>query len=93
MTGQEFLKSEDPIDPVYTTVPQARPTELVDKLGLPGDIIRDAEIPMDRPEDLSDYPTKLMEAFTTQENEKSLDELLRETQIRKPYTFMDDTMG
>ena len=54
MAGQEFLKSEDPINPVYTTVPQARPTELVDKLGLPGDIIRDAEIPMDRPEDLSD---------------------------------------
>jgi hypothetical protein len=79
MAGQEFLKSEDPINPVYTTVPQARPTELVDKLGLPGDIIRDAEIPMDRPEDLSDYPTKLMEAFKTQENEKSLDELLRET--------------
>ena len=44
MTGQEFLKSEDPINPVYAPAPQARPTELVDKLGLPGDLMRDAEI-------------------------------------------------
>ena len=44
MVGQEFLKSEDPINPVYAPTPQARPTELVDKLGLPGDLMRDAEI-------------------------------------------------
>jgi len=46
MTGQEFLKSEDPIDPVYAPVVQARPTELVDKLGLPGDIMREADVDM-----------------------------------------------
>ena len=44
IAGQEFLKSEDPINPVYAPIPQARPTELVDKLGLPGDLMRDAEI-------------------------------------------------
>jgi len=44
VAGQELLKSEDDILPVYAPEPQTRPTELVAKLGLPGDMLRDAEI-------------------------------------------------
>lgn len=54
VAGQELLKSEDDILPVYAPEPQTRPTEIVEQLGLPGDVLRDAEVPMDRPEDLSD---------------------------------------
>ena len=42
--GQELLKSDDDILPVYAPEPQTRPTELVEQLGLPGDMLRDAEI-------------------------------------------------
>ena len=42
--GQELLKSDDDILPVYAPEPQTRPTEIVEQLGLPGDMLRDAEI-------------------------------------------------
>ena len=44
VAGQELLKSDDDILPVYAPEPQTRPTEIVEQLGLPGDMLRDAEI-------------------------------------------------
>ena len=51
--GLDFLKSEDPINPVYTVIPQSRPTDLVAELGLPGDVMRESQMPMARPEELA----------------------------------------
>jgi len=44
LDGLNFLKSDDEIQPFYLTEPQTRPTEIVEQLGLPGDMLRDAEI-------------------------------------------------
>ena len=42
--GLNFIKSEDPISPRFEPLPPTRPTELTEELGLPGDVLRDAEV-------------------------------------------------
>ena len=42
--GLNFIKSEDPISPRFEPLPPTRPTELTEELGLPGDLLRDAEV-------------------------------------------------
>lgn len=44
LEGLNLFKSDDAIRPVFQPAPQTRPTEIVEQLGLPGDMLRDAEI-------------------------------------------------
>ena len=44
LEGLNLFKSDDEINPVYQPAPQTRPTDFVEQLGLPGDMLRDAEI-------------------------------------------------
>lgn len=46
LTDLNIFKSDDQIRPTFSQAPETRPTELVDKLGLPGDIMREADVDM-----------------------------------------------
>ena len=46
-----IFKSEDPITPSFQPLSPPRPTELTEQLGLPGDILRDAEVELQMAED------------------------------------------
>ena len=49
--GLDFIKSEDPISPRFEPLPPTRPTELTEQLGLPGDVLRDAEVELQMAKD------------------------------------------
>jgi len=46
-----IFKSEDPITPRFEPLPPTRPTELTEELGLPGDVLRDAEVELQMAKD------------------------------------------
>ena len=49
--GLDFIKSEDPITLSFQPLSPPRPTELTEQLGLPGDVLRDAEVELQMAKD------------------------------------------